>query len=57
MGTIRGIKDIPLAIAPYGASKAAAANFLVRKINFEHDDIATFGSSPWVCVPLTCGLC
>jgi hypothetical protein len=36
-----GIKDIPLAIALYGAGKAAAANFLVRKINFEHDDIAS----------------
>ncbi|KXG50412.1 Short-chain dehydrogenase/reductase SDR [Penicillium griseofulvum] len=45
MGTIGGIKDIPLKIAPYGASKAAA-NFFVRKINFEHDKIATLAIHP-----------
>ncbi|OQE34847.1 hypothetical protein PENCOP_c015G04048 [Penicillium coprophilum] len=45
MGTIGGIKDIPLKIAPYGASKAAA-NFFVRKINFEHDNIATLAIHP-----------
>jgi norsolorinic acid ketoreductase len=50
MGTIGGIKDIPLAIAPYGASKAAA-NFFVRKINFEHDGIATLAVHPgYVCL-------
>lgn len=45
MGTIGGIKDIPIQIAPYGASKAAA-NFFVRKINFEHDNIATLAIHP-----------
>ena len=45
MGTIGGIKDIPIKIAPYGASKAAA-NFFVRKINFEHDNIATLAIHP-----------
>ncbi|CAI7585337.1 unnamed protein product [Penicillium glandicola] len=45
MGTIGGIKDIPLKIAPYGASKAAA-NFFVRKINFEHENISTLAIHP-----------
>ncbi|KAJ5174168.1 Short-chain dehydrogenase/reductase SDR [Penicillium canariense] len=45
MATIGGIKDIPIKIAPYGASKAAA-NFFVRKINFEHDEIATLAIHP-----------
>ncbi|KAJ5967094.1 hypothetical protein N7501_003342 [Penicillium viridicatum] len=45
MGTIGGIKDVPLKIAPYGASKAAA-NFFVRKINYEHDDIVTLAIHP-----------
>lgn len=45
MGTIGGIKDIPIKIAPYGASKAAA-NFFVRKIDFEHDNIATLAIHP-----------
>ncbi|KAJ5822687.1 Short-chain dehydrogenase/reductase SDR [Penicillium robsamsonii] len=45
MGTIGGIQDIPLKIAPYGASKAAA-NFLIRKINYEHEKIATLAIHP-----------
>ncbi|CAI7648599.1 unnamed protein product [Penicillium glandicola] len=45
LSTIGGIKDIPLSIAPYGASKAAA-NFFIRKINYEHDDIATLAIDP-----------
>ncbi|KAJ5973130.1 Short-chain dehydrogenase/reductase SDR [Penicillium vulpinum] len=45
MGTIRGIEDIPLKIAPYGASKAAA-NFFIRKINFEHENISTLAIHP-----------
>ncbi|CEJ58275.1 hypothetical protein PMG11_06939 [Penicillium brasilianum] len=45
VGSIGNIKDIPIKIAPYGASKAAA-NFFVRKINFEHDNIATLAIHP-----------
>ncbi|KAJ6128189.1 hypothetical protein N7471_009406 [Penicillium samsonianum] len=45
LSTIGGMQDIPLKIAPYGASKAAA-NFFVRKINYEHDDIATLAIDP-----------
>ncbi|KAJ5614882.1 Short-chain dehydrogenase/reductase SDR [Penicillium herquei] len=45
MGTISGIQDIPLKIASYGASKAAA-NFLVRKINYEQEKIATLAIHP-----------
>ncbi|KAL3475418.1 NAD(P)-binding protein, partial [Aspergillus californicus] len=45
MGTIGGIKDIPIKIAPYGASKAAA-NFFVRKIHFERGDVATLAVHP-----------
>ncbi|KAJ5680249.1 hypothetical protein N7536_011388 [Penicillium majusculum] len=45
MGTIGGIKDLPIKIAPYGASKAAA-NYFARKINYEHDDIATLAIHP-----------
>lgn len=45
LSTIGGMHDIPLKIAPYGASKAAA-NFFVRKINYEHDDIATLAIDP-----------
>ncbi|KAJ5210190.1 Short-chain dehydrogenase/reductase SDR [Penicillium cf. griseofulvum] len=45
MATIGDMKDAPWSTAPYGASKAAA-NFFVRKINFEHDDIATLAIDP-----------
>jgi norsolorinic acid ketoreductase len=45
MATIGDMKNAPWTIAPYGASKAAA-NFFVRKINFEHDDIATLAVDP-----------
>ncbi|KAJ5312316.1 Short-chain dehydrogenase/reductase SDR [Penicillium antarcticum] len=45
MGTIGGIRNIPLALAPYGASKAAA-NLFVRKINYEHEGIATLSVHP-----------
>ncbi|KAL2820570.1 hypothetical protein BDW59DRAFT_113988 [Aspergillus cavernicola] len=45
MGTIAGISDMPLHIAPYGASKAAA-NFFARKIHYEHNDIATLAIHP-----------
>ncbi|KAJ5730986.1 Short-chain dehydrogenase/reductase SDR [Penicillium malachiteum] len=45
MGTITGIKDIPLKVAAYGASKAAA-NFFVRKINYEQEKIATLAIHP-----------
>ncbi|OQE34588.1 hypothetical protein PENCOP_c017G05000 [Penicillium coprophilum] len=45
MATIGDMKDAPWTTAPYGASKAAA-NFFVRKINFEHDHIATLAVNP-----------
>ncbi|KAJ5153997.1 Short-chain dehydrogenase/reductase SDR [Penicillium coprophilum] len=45
MATIGDMKDAPWTTAPYGASKAAA-NFFVRKINFEHDQIATLAVNP-----------
>ncbi|KAG0154693.1 hypothetical protein PDIDSM_261 [Penicillium digitatum] len=45
MATIGGIKDVPLKVAPYGASKAAA-NYFVRKINYENHEIATLAIDP-----------
>lgn len=45
MATIGGIKDIPLKVGPYGASKAAA-NYFARKINYENDEIATLAIDP-----------
>ena len=45
VGTIEGIKDIPLPVGGYGASKAAA-NYLVRKAHFENDNIATLAIHP-----------
>ena len=45
MGTITGTKDIPFPIGGYGASKAAA-NYLIRKVNFENDNIATLAIHP-----------
>lgn len=44
-GSIGLLEDNQFKLASYGASKAAA-NYLVRKINFEHDDIVTLAVHP-----------
>ncbi|PYH96480.1 NAD(P)-binding protein [Aspergillus ellipticus CBS 707.79] len=45
LATISDAKDIPFPIGAYGASKAAA-NFLVQKIDFENEGIATLAVNP-----------